>query len=70
MRLALREQATSVQGLRAQLLLRHYLDESSYSDVVELLTLYEGHVIELSAFDIAVGEQPARNTLIWEVRAY
>lgn len=36
----------------------------------ELLDLYPGHVIELSAYSMNLGHCEGRNTIIWEVRAY
>lgn len=59
-----------MDGARLACLLRHYLDASSYDDVMILLETYPDSVIELSVFDHWVGEIPRRNTIIWEVRNY
>lgn len=62
--------AKDAYGLAARQLLARYLWPSSYDDLMDLLDLYPDHVIEFSAYDRKVGDQPHRNTLIWEVRHY
>jgi hypothetical protein len=57
-------------GVVARHLLKDHLWPSDYDDVQELLDLYPGHVVELTAFSRAVGVVPGRNTAIWEVRNY
>lgn len=57
-------------GLSAKLLLERYLDPASYDDLMDLLDDFQDHVVELTAFDIGVGENPTRNTIFWEVRLY
>lgn len=57
-------------GATALVLLRRHLWPSSLEDLYELLDLYPDAVIEFSAFEVHVGDQPHRNTLIWEVRNY
>lgn len=51
-------------------LLRDALSPSSWDDLDALWDLYPDAVIEFSAYDRLVGDQPHRNTLIWEVRNY
>ena len=62
--------ASSVFGLRAKIILQHYLTPSSYEDVMDLLDEYPDHVIELSAYSKCLGSRTGRNALIWEVRKY
>jgi len=58
------------RGLTALLLMRHFMDPSSYDDVQTLLDEYPDHVIEFASFPCNVGVIPNRNTIVWEVRAY
>jgi hypothetical protein len=68
------------QGLTALALLKHYLDPSSYDDIMEMLDTYDGGVvehkkrdfcvIEFTAFSKDIGVVPSRNTIFWEVRNY
>lgn len=57
-------------GITARQLLRRHLWSADLDCLDELLELYPDHVVELSAFSRAVGVQPCRNTVTWEVRAY
>jgi hypothetical protein len=59
-----------VDGLPAKMLLQKHLFPNSYDDIMALLELYPGHVIEFSAYEMAVGDCSNRNTIIWEVRKY
>lgn len=63
-------QAKPLAGLAAEHLLRRHLSPASFQDVLELLELFQDHVIELTAYDRHLGDLPGRNTIIWEVRAY
>jgi hypothetical protein len=64
-----REHFKHAGGLLAKLLLQRYLWPPSYDDLMELLELYSGHVIEFSSYSRAVGDCLHRNTVIWEVRS-
>lgn len=57
-------------GVTARMLLRQHLWPSDLDCLDELLELYPDHVVELSAFERAVGVVPCRNTVTWEVRRY
>lgn len=70
MRKALAEQPEHARGLSAVLLLRHTLNPSSFEDIMELLDLYDGAVVEFSAFSVNLGDCRGRNALVWEVRHY
>lgn len=70
MRDALKERAESEWGISAILRLRHYLDPSSYDDMMELLGTYPDHVVEFSTYSCDWGTCPNRNTIFWEVRMY
>lgn len=69
MRQAFAESTEYDHGLSALLRLKHWLDESSMDNVNRLLSDYPDHVMELSAFEQAVGVF-LWNTVIWEVRRY
>lgn len=70
MRNGLREYGQHSTYFETRMLLKLYLYPSSYSDLVELSLQYPDHVIEFSAYSIALGHFRDRNTLIWECRAY
>jgi len=70
MNLALKEKEEHAFGLNALRILKETLWPSSMSDVESLLEIYPDSVIEFSAYEIAVGEIPGRNTVIWEVRNF
>jgi len=76
MNLALRESCFDVSGLIALQILRQSLWESSMNDLEVLLDYYSGvdgrfsSVVEFSAYDVAVGDVPGRNMVVWEVRDY
>lgn len=55
---------------RARALLRHVLNGNSYDDLTDLLELYPGHVVELSALDCCFGTCRGRNAVVWECRKY
>jgi hypothetical protein len=67
---ALAEESLYANGLKANLILEAFMDSSSYSDLKALFDLFPDSVIEFSTYDIAVGDIPNRNTVIWEVRNY
>jgi len=56
-------------GVQANILLREYVDPSSYDDILELFNMYPGCVIEFTTFSVNVGTL-GRPTVIWEVRHY
>jgi hypothetical protein len=70
MNTALKEKPEHAFGLKANILLKENLWPSSLADVEALLDLYPDSVIEFSAYEIAVGNLPGRNTVIWEVRDF
>jgi len=67
---ALDESKEHIYGLRALMILKQFLSASSYSDFEEIIELFPNSVIELSVYDINVGENNYRNTIFWEVRDY
>lgn len=58
------------KDLTAKLILEHFLNPSSFSDMQELFERYPNHVIEFSTYSTNLGNIPGRNTIIWEVRNY
>jgi hypothetical protein len=70
MLLALAEKDEEVYGLKVLEILRHFLWENSYNNIMELLEEYPEHVIEFSAYNKEVGDIKGRNAVIWEVRKY
>ena len=69
LRAAMRHATQSV-GLAARTILRSYLSPSSYEDLMTVLELYPGHVVEFTAFETCVGNLRGRNSYTWEVRKY
>jgi hypothetical protein len=69
MREALKQQTLYAQGLKAKLLMEHYLDPGDLDWLLELLEIYDGHVIEFSHFAVPCGTLN-RRMVIWECRAY
>ncbi len=57
-------------GLKAKIVLEQYLNPSDYDCIMELLDIYQDHIIEFSIFEKFVGNISHRNTIIWEVRNY
>lgn len=57
-------------GIEALAIVKSYLSDGSYDDLMELLELYPDAVIEFTTYSIDVGECRGRNTVIWEVRDY
>lgn len=70
MRNALPVSQHHASGLRAKMLIEHWMSPSSLNDLNELLDTYPDAVIEFSIYSIELGSCPHRNTLIWEVRNY
>lgn len=70
MRDALRESCLTALGLRARLLLRHFLCSNSHAWLFHLFKTYPEHVIEFSVYDRFWGTVPRFNTVFWEVRKY
>ncbi len=60
----------SASGLKARIMLKHYMDPMSYADTMALLEMFPEHVIEFSTYSINLGIIPHRNTIIWEIRKY
>lgn len=64
------QQAGFVQnlfGLQASLILKRYMDTSSWEKLNEILAEYEDAIVEFTCFDRKVG-QLKWNTVFWEVR--
>jgi hypothetical protein len=57
-------------GFFAKMLLEHYLNPSSYADLMALMDHFPDSVIEFSVYSRNLGCFPWRNTIIWEVRDY
>lgn len=70
MRPALAAEQLRATGLQTRMLLRSLMTPSSYEDLQVLVEQYDNHAIELSIFNICVGDIPGRNALVWEVRQY
>lgn len=70
MREALAVSAERVQGVRAQEILKHYLNPASWDWLLDLLIIYEDHVVEFSTYSVEWGTLPGYNTVFWEVRKY
>lgn len=70
MRHAFAAERLVAHGITAKLILQDRLDPADYDDLMRLLELYPGHVVEFSTFRIPVGTVPGRKTVVWEVRFY
>ena len=70
MRAAMAKERIMVFGPGARLVLKEYLNESSYEDFLALGQLYPNCVIEFTAYEILVGDIPGRNYVCWECRNY
>ena len=76
MNIALKQQTLHAKGLKAELILKHFLWPSSYEEIKSLLDFFShedsssSSVIEFSTYSIPVGHLPGRNTVIWEVRDF
>jgi hypothetical protein len=60
----------SATNLKAKMILKGAMDESSYADLEALLEIYPENTIEFSTYSFFVGNIPGRNTVFWEVRNY
>lgn len=56
--------------VETMVLLDRYMDPSSRDDLNMLLELYPEATVELSCFDVQVGNIPGRQVMFWEVRDY
>lgn len=63
------QSAKQVHGVTAITLLRHHLDPQDLDDLLCLLDLYDGCVIEFSVFRVSLGKLN-RRMIVWEVRHY
>ena len=70
MRAAFAQERLMVFGPGARLVLKSYLDDSSYEDFLAIGRLYPDCTIEFTSYSIPVGEIPGRLAIIWEVRGY
>lgn len=70
MRESLLKGGQQVYGLKAGILLKHFLNTSSYEWLNYLLDEYEDHVVEFSTYAKCWGTVPRMNTVFWEVRLY
>lgn len=70
MRTALHTLSNTVYGYYAKDLIRQHMTASSWSDFEVLLDQYPDHVLEVSIYDICLGDIKGRNSLVWEVRRY
>lgn len=58
------------EGAAARVLLRSVLNPNSFDDLLELVSRFPCHVVELSTLDVCFGTLKNRNAIIWEVRKY
>lgn len=59
----------SIDGLRARLLLKYFMDGSSHDFLQDLLVEYPDSAIEFCCYDRSVGLM-GWNTIFWEIRDY
>ena len=70
MREALRKGGMHAAGFRVRYMLRCFMTPASWEDLLALMGLYPDHVIELSVYEMLLGNLRGRNTIVWEVRKY
>jgi hypothetical protein len=70
MREALAEDARSVSGLQAKVIIDYFLCPNSCEWMKVLLDRYQepSHVVEFTTLSVEWGTLPGYNTLFWEVR--
>lgn len=57
-------------GLKAKMILEHYLNAKSYEMLKDLFEEYPNDVIEFGVYSKKLGVLPGHNTVIWEIRNY
>jgi len=65
----LKEQSLLAEGLKAQMILKTYMDHPSYENLMHLLDTYEDGIVEFTCYDQIVGDL-GWNTVFWELRNY
>ncbi len=70
MKEALNKSTKHAFGLKAKMLLEHYLYPQSYSDLLTILELFPNSIVEFTAYSKNFGILPNRNTIIWEIRNF
>lgn len=69
LRTALEKSSRTTSGIEAVMLLRYYLQPRDYEELLTLIELYQGCVVEFSCHYGPVGVYQ-RRMLVWEVRHY
>lgn len=64
------ENPSFATGLKAVLILKHFMSPDDWDDLNLLLDTYEGAVVEFSTYEMDLGSCPHRRTIFWEVRHY
>jgi len=76
MRAGLLEKTEFAKGLKAKIILEHFLWQSSLQEIMHCLDYFSTGTqnptptIEFSTYSIPVGDTAGHNTVIWEVRNY
>jgi hypothetical protein len=70
MREALAVESRHATGMKAEALLRYYMNPKSYDWTQVLLDRYKNHVIEFTTLGTCWGTLEGYNTLWWEIRLY
>jgi hypothetical protein len=66
----LTDYTTFVTGLRAEMLLRYFMNARSYEWLEYLFEDFPDHTVEFTCFSKCWGTEPGYNTVFWEVRKY
>ena len=69
MRQAIRR-AKLYEGLRAAEIVRNRASVRDSEDILELMDVYPGHVLEFTTYAVTLGCVPGSNTIFWELRGY
>jgi hypothetical protein len=76
MRAGLLKKTELAKGLKAKIILQHFLWPSSLKEIEDCLEYFStgtqtpSPTVEFSTYSIPVGDTPGHNTVIWEVRNY
>ncbi len=65
----IRERCSTASGLKAQAILRAYLEPSGYDTLMDIWDRYPTAIVEASEFGTAVGAF-CKNLVVWEVRNF
>ncbi|MCK9595579.1 hypothetical protein M0R19_00110 [Candidatus Pacearchaeota archaeon] len=69
MNIALKQNSSQVEGLRAKIMLQNKISNQSYEDLMNIMDMFPNDIVEFSSWTKPVGLDK-KDTIIWEVRNY